>query len=215
MTGPQRDARRHQRKSRAPRVWVFGAAGVAVAAAVAVAVTLVTSGNTPASSRPAPLATNITSDQSVGLANLGPPPASGAAPGTAILLSQSGEGLRFTSGSGGDAVLPSQQWQADQMGGGAYILVFTPDGQCLSAAGRGGGAVVRLSPCHLGLSQRWAHPYLGTDSSGRGYYQLRSLANGRCLAADSPLPGGGADVTLQSCSSSMPWPQLITFFTAF
>jgi Ricin-type beta-trefoil lectin domain-like len=215
MTGPQRDARRHERKSRAPRLWVFGAAGVAVAAAVAVAVTLVASGNTPASSRPTPLATNITSDQSVGLANLGPPPAGGAAAGTAILLSQSGEGLRFTTGSGGDTVRPAQQWQADQMGGGAYILVYTPDGKCLSAAGSRHRAVARLSPCNLGLSQRWAHPYLGTDSSGRGYYQLRSVATGRCLAAGRALPGGGAGVTMQSCSSSMPWPQLITFFTAF
>jgi hypothetical protein len=215
MTGPQRGAR-HQR-SRAPRAWVFGTAGLAAAAAVVVvAVVLLTSGGTPGAARPTPLATNITSSQAVGLANLGPPPkVGGSSAGTASLLAQAEAGLAFTPGSGGETVQPSQQWQADQMGGGAYILVFTPDGECLTAAGTKRRPTAVLARCDLGLGERWSHPYLGTDPAGRGYWQLRSAADGRCLAVGGTQPDGGVGVAMQPCSSSMPWQQLITFFTAF
>jgi len=191
---------------------VFGAAAaVGAAAAIAVAAILLVSGGTPAAS-PTPLASNITAEQAVGLANLGRPPA-----GAQTLLSepQSHGPLMFTPGSGDDTVQPSQQWQADQMGGGAYILVYTPDGQCLTAAATTHGAAALLAACHLGLSQRWNHPYLGTDSAGGGYYQLRSMANGRCLAVGSTLADLDVGMTMEPCSSAMPWQQLITFFTAF
>ena len=215
MTGPQRSAR-HQR-SRASRAWVFGTAGLAAAVAAAiVAVILLSSGGTPAATRATPLATNIVSTQAVGLANLGPPPQpGGSAAGAGSLLSQSQAGLTFTPSSAGRTVQPSQQWQADQMGGGAYILVFTPDGQCLATTGTKHGATAVLARCHLGLSERWYHPYLGTDPAGRGHWQLRSAADGRCLAVGGTQPDGGTGVAMQPCSSSMPWQQLITFFTAF
>jgi Ricin-type beta-trefoil lectin domain-like len=212
MTGPQRRAR-HQR-SRAPRAWVFGTAGVAAAlAAIGVVVMLLTSGSPAAS--PTPLATDITSSQAVGLANLGPLPAGTGPAGAETLLSRSQARLTFTPSGGGDTVQPGQQWQADQMGGGAYVLVFTPDGQCLTAAATSHGATARLAHCALGLSQRWAHPYLGTDRAGRGYWQLRSAADGRCIAVSGPQSNGGAGVAMQPCSSSMAWQQLINFVTPF
>ena len=44
------------------------------------------------------------------------------------------------------------------MSDGAFILVFTPDGQCLTAAATRHGPTARLAGCHLGPSQRWSHP---------------------------------------------------------
>jgi hypothetical protein len=215
MTGPQRRVRRHQR-NRASRAWVFGTAGLAAAAAaVGVAAVLVTSGGTRAVSHPTSLATNITGTQAVGVANPGPAQGGGSSAGSAVLLSESQAGLTFTPGGGGGNVQPSQQWQADQMGGGAYILVFTPAGQCLATTGTKRSATAVLARCDLGLAERWYHPYLGTDPAGRAYWQLRSAANGRCLTVGGPQPDGGTGVTMPPCSSSMPWQQLINFFTAY
>ena len=212
MTGLQRRTPQQQRRNRSSRAWVFGTAGLAgVAAAGGVVAILLTSSRTPAESQPAPLATNITSAQAVGLANPGEPPA-----GAATLLSESQTGLTFTPSTGsGQSVQPSQQWQADQMGGGAYILVFTPDGLCLTATATKHGPAAQLARCGLGLSQRWNHPYLGTDATGRTYWPLRSAANGRCLGVGGNQADGGIGVAMLSCSKAMPWQQLISFWTAF
>lgn len=215
MTGPQRRVSRHQ-KNRASRAWVFGTAGLAAAAAaVGVAAILVTSGGPPTALHPTPLATNIIGTQAVGLANPGPAPKGGSPAGAMTLLSESQAGLTFTPSGGGGNVQPSQQWQADQMGGGAYILVFTPAGQCLATTGTKRSATAVLARCDLGLSERWYHPYLGSDPAGRDYWQLRSAASGRCLTVGGPQANGGTGVAMQPCSSSMPWQQLITFLTAF
>jgi hypothetical protein len=215
MTGLQRRTPQQQRRNRSSRAWVFCTAGLAgVAAAGGVAAILLTSSRTPAESQPAPLATNITGAQAVGLANPGEAQAGGAA-GAATLLSESQVGLTFTPSSGGENVQPSQQWQADQMGGGAYILVFTPDGLCLTATATKHGPSAQLARCGLGLSQRWNHPYLGTDATGRTYWQLRSAANGRCLGVGGNQPDGGIGVAMLSCSKAKPWQQLISFWTAF
>ena len=211
MTGLQRRVPEEQRGKQSSRAWVFGTAGLAGVAATGGAVAiLLSSASTPAGSRPAPLATNVTGTQAVGLANPGEPQA-----GTAALLSESQTGLTFTSSSGGENVQPSQQWQADQMGGGAYILVFTPDGLCLTATATKHGPAAQLSRCGLGLSQRWDHPYLGTDATGRTYWQLRSAATGRCLGVGGKQLDGGIGVAMLSCSKAMPWQQLISFWTAF
>jgi Ricin-type beta-trefoil lectin domain-like len=213
MTGPQRGAR-HQR-SRGPRAWVFGTAGLAAAvAAVVVAVILLNSGGSPAASRPTPLATNITSTQAVGLANPGLVLANGTHAGIGTLLAGSPGGLAFTSSTGGQTVQPSQQWQADEMGGGAYILLYTLDGRCLAAPANRGGPVL-LARCDLGLNERWSHPYLGTDPAGRNYWQLRSAADGRCLTVGGSQSGGGIDVAMRPCSHSKPWQQLIAFWSTF
>jgi len=180
----------------------------------AVAVILLTSGGSPAAS-PTPLTTNVTSTQAVGLANPGLVQPDGTVAGIGTLLAESPAGLDFTSSSTGQTVLPSQQWQADQMGDGAYILVFTPDGRCLAAATRPGAAAVQLARCDLGRSERWYHPYLGTDQAGRNYWQLRSAADGRCLAVSGLQSGGGIAAAMRVCSHSMPWQQLIAFWSAF
>jgi hypothetical protein len=214
MTGPLSRARRVlqgnrvRQGNRAYRALAFGAAALAVVAAVAAF--LLTGGGTSAKPRPSPLASNITSEQAVGLANPGPPQAGGAA----TLLSESQSGLTFMPGSPED-VTPSQQWQADQVGGGAYILVFTPGGQCLTATSTRQGGAASLQVCNLGLSQRWSHLYLGTDPAGRSYWQLRNAADGRCLAVGGTQPDGGTGAAMQRCSSSMPWQELITFPVAF
>ncbi len=101
------------------------------------------------------------------------------------------------------------------MGGGAYILILTPDGLCLTAAGTRGHPTAGLDHCHSRLSQRWDHLYRGTDSAGRGYWQLRSAADGRCLAVGDALADGGASVAMRPCAAGKPWQQLITFLTAF
>jgi hypothetical protein len=214
MTGPQYGARHH--KSRSPRAWVFGSAGLAGGIAVAaVAVILLTSGGSPAAS-PTPLATNVTGTQAVGLANPGLVQPDGTIAGIGTLLAESPAGLAFTSSTTGQTVLPTQQWQADQMGDGAYILVFTPNGRCLATASAGhSAAAVLLARCDLGPSERWSHPYLGTDPAGRNYWQLRSEADGRCLAVGGSQSGGRISAAMQRCSHSMPWQQLIAFWSAF
>lgn len=155
----------------------------------------------------------VTSEESVGLANLGPAGAPGSAVSPVSLLVPVPSGLAFTQVSGHN-VEPSEQWQADQMGG-AYILIFTPDRLCLTAVGTGDGATVALNPCRSMPSQRWDHPYRGTDSTGRSYWQLRSADDGRCLAVGGVLADGGAGAALRPCATGTPWQQLIAFLTAF
>jgi hypothetical protein len=214
MTGPHRGARHH--RSRSPRAWVFGSAGLAGGIAVAaVAVMLLTNGGSPEAS-PTPLATNVTGTQAVGLANPGLVQADGTVAGIGNLLTESPAGPAFTSSTKGQTVLPSQHWQADQMGDGSYILIFTPDGRCLATAStRRSAAAVLLARCGLGRSERWYHPYLGTDKAGRNYWQLRSATDGRCLAVGGSQSGGEIDAAMQRCSRSMPWQQLIAFWSAF
>src|ERR1700730_18179794 len=135
MTGPQRRISRHQR-NRASRAWVFGTAGLAAAAAaVGVAAVLVTSGGNQSAGHPTPVTTNISGTPADGLANPGPAPAGGSPARTVVLLSESQARLTFTLSGGGGNVQPSQQWQADQMGGGAPIPGFTPWWQCLASPG--------------------------------------------------------------------------------
>jgi hypothetical protein len=184
-----------------------------LAAAGALAITHLGSSNV-AQGRHDPLPSKITSQQSVGLANLG---ATGEAGSTksATLLSASMGGVLFTPNSGGENVQSSQQWQADGMGGGQFVLLYTSDGKCLTAVGSGSQATTELSSCDSGLDQRWYHPFEGTDGMGRDYWQLRSASNDRCLAIGSAGSGGDAVAEMQRCSTTKPWPQLVMFWSAF
>jgi hypothetical protein len=168
-----------------------------------------------AQQRSAPLSTKVTNEQAVGLANLGQPGQPGGAGSSATLLYEGASGLTFTPSSGGQAVQPSQQWQADQMGGGGYVLLFTPAGMCLTAVGTGSGATAQLDPCDSGLDQRWDHPFQGTDQAGRDYWPLRSIGTGRCLAVGPTQSDGSAGAALQPCLATRPWPQLIMFWSAY
>jgi hypothetical protein len=153
--------------------------------------------------------------QAVGLANLGQQGQAGAPGSSATLLFAGASGLIFTPSSGGQTVQPSQQWQADQMGGGGFVLLFTPDGLCLTAVGTGSQATAQLDPCDSGLDQRWDHPFQGTDEAGREYWQLRSVANRRCLGVGATQADGSSAAALQPCMAKRAWPQLIMFWSAY
>jgi hypothetical protein len=161
------------------------------------------------------LSGKITSQQSVGLANLGRTGRAGSSSSSARLLFAEAGGLVFTPTSDGENVQSSQQWQADQMGGDGYVLLFSPSGRCLTTVGGGAQATAQLAPCDSGLHQRWYHPFEGTDSQGRDYWELRSASDGRCLALGSASSGGAVVAELQKCSAGKPWPQQIMFWSAY
>jgi hypothetical protein len=162
------------------------------------------------------LSNKITSQQSVGLANLGRTGQAGSSGSSATLLYAGAGGLLFTpSNGGGESVQPSQQWQADEMGGGGYVLLFSPNAQCLTAVGRGAQATAQLAPCDTRLDQRWYHPFEKTDAQGREYWALRSAANGRCLGLSSASSGGSVVAELQKCGTDKPWEQLVMFWSAY
>jgi len=163
------------------------------------------------------LSNKITSQQSVGLANLGRTGQAGSSSSSATLLYAGAGGLLFTptSSGGGETVQPSQQWQADQMGGSGFVLLFSPNGRCLTAVGSGAQATAQLAPCDTRLDQRWYHPFEGTDTQGRDYWALRSASNGRCLGLGTASSGGSVVAELQKCSARKPWPQLIMFWSAY
>ena len=162
------------------------------------------------------LSNKITSQQSVGLANLGRTGQAGSSGSSATLLSGGPGGLLFTpSRGGGEAVQASQQWQADEMGGGGLVLLSSSTGQCLTAVGSGSQATAQMAPCDTRLDQRWYHPFEHTDAQGRDYWALRSASNGRCLGLGTASAGGSVVAELQKCGAGKPWPQLIMFWSAF
>ncbi|HUY52016.1 MAG TPA: RICIN domain-containing protein [Streptosporangiaceae bacterium] len=216
MGGKRGPGRRAKHKSRTAAALLTSATVVlAVLAGVGVVAFLHAGSRDVAQRRSAPLSTKVTSEQAVGLANLGQQGQAGAAGSSATLLYAGAGGLVFTPSSGGETVEPSQQWQADEMGGGGFVLLFTPDGLCLTATGSGARATAQLDPCDSGPDQRWYHPFQGTDGVGRDYWRLRSAADGRCLAVAATQSGGSALAAMQPCSASKPWPQLIMFWSAF
>lgn len=160
---------------------------------------------------PKPLSTMLASQQPVGLAGAGPQPNS-----PPLLLVPRGGVLAFRGAATGNSVDPSEQWQADRMTDGSYVLVYTGDGQCLGAAASPGGAAkAHLQSCDLQADQRWSHPYLGKDADGRDYWQLRSMATGQCLAAAGGSWGSGTAAAMRPCGKSLPWQQLVTFWSAY
>lgn len=216
MAGTRGPGRRGKRRSRATAVVLISAVAVlAVLAAIgALAIAHLGSSNV-AQGRHDSLSTKITSQQAVGLANLGPTGQASSAKTSATLLFGSAGGLVFTPSGGGENVQPSQQWQADEMGGGQFVLLFTSAGQCLTAVGSGSQATTELARCDSGLDQRWYHPFERTDAMGRDYWQLRSASNGRCLAVSSAGSAGESVAELQRCSAAKPWPQLVMFWSAY
>jgi Ricin-type beta-trefoil lectin domain-like len=204
--------------------WIRAACGSVVLTALAAIVVLagavtagfaLLSGGSPARQQH-PLSTTLASQQLAGLADPGP------AGGTAQrLLAPSAGGLSFAAGGGNGTVLASQQWQADQMTDGSYVLVYVPNGKCLGSAARAAAGVAHPAPqlvlaaCDLRLSQRWRHPYLGKDPAGRDYWQLRSQATALCLTAGGTGWRDGTPAELQPCGRSLGWQQLIEFWSAY
>jgi Ricin-type beta-trefoil lectin domain-like len=189
---------------------------LAVLAGVAAATVLHSRSNNLAQGRQVKLPSKVTSTQAIGLANPGQTSQVQASSTPATLLYAGGAGLVFTPSSGGQSVQPSQQWQASQMGSsGQFVLLFSPNGLCLTAVGRGARASAQLDHCDTKIDQRWYHPFLGTDGSGRDYWQLRSAATGRCLAVGGADASGVAVAALQRCSPAKPPAQLIMFWSAY
>jgi Ricin-type beta-trefoil lectin domain-like len=182
-----------------------GLAALAVLASAGIVTFLLLDGGGPAR-HPRPLSTTLSSHELVGLAN--PGPATGA---PQRLLAPAGAEVSFSAGGSGGGVLASQQWQADKMTDGTYVLVYVPRGTCLNAR----HAALTLQPCNLRIDQRWRHPYLGKDTGGRDYWQLRSAATGQCLTVAGTQWVNGVAGQLQPCSQSLPWQQLITFWSAY
>jgi hypothetical protein len=195
----------------APAHWTRRARGAVGVAALVVLVSagtatfLLLDGGGPAH-HPRPLSTTLSSQELAGLANPGP-----AAGAPQRLLAPEGKGIAFTAGGSGGSVLANQQWQADKMTDGTYVLVYVPRGTCLNAR-RG---ALTLQPCNLRGDQRWRHPYLGKDTGGRDYWQLRSDATGQCLTVAGTQWVNGVAGRLQPCSESLPWQQLVAFWSAY
>ena len=189
-----------------------GLAALAVlAAAGTAAFVFLTGGNQRP--HPRPLSTTLASQQLVGLAVPGPGHGS-----PQRLLAPSANAASFIPGGPGATVLPNEQWQADKMTDGSYVLVYVPDGTCLNAVGpswRRTAAELSLKACDLGLTQRWRHPYLGKDALGRDYWQLRSQASGLCLSAAGTAWIPGAPAELLPCGGSFAWQQLVEFWSAY
>ena len=205
---------RRSRGSQAVRI--AGAAGAIVAAAAVVAVLLLTQGTARRQSA-APLPRNVISAVTVGLVNPGPPPRRDSRPVSA-LLNMSATGLAFTASGRAGQASPAEEWTADQMGGGTYILIYVPDGRCLAEPTGPGASGATLARCDLSRGQRWRHQFVGKDTAGRGNWQLRNAADGRCLTAVRvPLGGqpGESGVGLSECGSSAAWRQVVSFKTAY
>jgi Ricin-type beta-trefoil lectin domain-like len=215
MAGTRGPGRRGKRRTRATAAVLISAVAVlALLAGIgALAITHLGSSNVSQGKHDS-LSTKITSQQAVGLANLGQTGQPGSAKSSALLSAGAG-GVVFTPSTGGENVQASQQWQADEMGGGQFVLLFTSNGKCLTAVGSGSQATTELAACDSGLDQRWQHPFEGTDGMGRDYWQLRSAFNGRCLAIGTAGSGGESVAEMQRCSAGKPWPQLVMFWSAF
>lgn len=215
MAGTRGPGRRGKRRTRATAgVLIAAVAVLAVLAAAGALVITHLGGSSVAQGQHDQISTKITSQQAVGLANLGATGQDGAGKSDTLLSGGAG-GVVFTPSSGAGSVQPSQQWQANGMKGGQFVLLFTSSGNCLTAVGSGGQATTELARCDSGLDQRWYHPFEGTDGMGRDYWQLRSAWNGRCLAIGSAGSGGESVAEMQRCSATKPWPQLVMFWSAF
>jgi hypothetical protein len=216
MAGMRGPGRRGKDRSRATAAVLISATVVlAVLVGVGVVVFLHSGSGNSAQGGQVRLSNKITSQQSVGLANLGRTGQAGSSGSSSTLLSGGAGGLVFTPSSGGESVQSSQQWQADEMGSGGLVLLFSASGECLTAVGHGAQATVQLGRCGTALNQRWYHPFQHTDSQGRDYWQLRSASNGRCLGLSNASSGGSVVAALQRCSAAKPWAQLIMFWSVF
>ncbi len=216
MAGIRGPGRRGKGRSRATTA-VLISATVVLAVLVGVGVVALLpakSGNSAQGAQVGP-SNKITSQQTVGLANLGRTGQAGSSGSSSTLLSGGAGGLVFTPSSGGESVQSSQQWQADEMGSGGFVLLFSGSRRCLTVVGRGAQATVQLGRCDTALNQRWYHPFEHTDSQGRDYWQLRSASSGRCLGLSDASSGGSVVPELQKCSAAKPWNQLVMFWSVF
>jgi hypothetical protein len=168
-----------------------------------------------------PLPTRVLGTQAVAVVSpgaAGPTGWSGSGPAPGTLLDSAGR-LTFSAGAQAGA-----GWTADQMAGGTYILIYLANGGlCLTSPALPASAAV-LARCDLAANQRWVRVGPTTGGGGLDYWQLRNDADGRCLAAGSPVVaigqsakgsgaagGSGQVAQMQSCQTVPSWHQLVTF----
>jgi hypothetical protein len=195
----KRNARSRVRGSWAARL--TGAAFAILLAAVGAAVYLVVGGE-HADNSASELPTRVLATQAIGLADS----ASGSSGVDTLVTAPSG--LAFSGAESAGA-----NWTADQMAGGTYIFIYLQDGLCL---GPSRAASVSLQRCSLQAGQRWVRQHSEVGGNGLEYWQLRNLADGRCLTAVSAAgPGGstGTAARLEPCRASPGASQLIAFLT--
>ncbi len=155
------------------------------------------------------LPTRVLSTQAVGLVVTGPPGAAGASAAPQMLIAPSSD-LGFAGGGAAGAA-----WTSDQMAGGTFIFIYLQNGLCLApkpAASSSSPAPARavvLRRCSLQASQRWVRQNRTPGAGGLDYWQLRNLADGRCLTAGP----GGSGARLAACAASPGRQQLIAFVT--
>ena len=159
MAGMRGPGRRAKGRSRATAAVLISATVVlAVLVGVGVVAFLHSRSSTTAQGGQVRLSNKITSQQSVGLANLGRTGQAGSPGSSSTLLSGGAGGLVFTPSSGGESVQSSQQWQADEMGSGGLVLLFSASGQCLTAVGRGAQATAPAGPLQHRLEPALVSP---------------------------------------------------------
>jgi hypothetical protein len=198
----KRNARSRVRGSWAARL--TGTAFAVLLAGVGVAVYLIV-GGAHADNSASVLPTRVLGTQAIGLVDSASAKSAGASPASETLAT-SRSGLSFLASGQVTA-----NWTADQMAGGTYIFIYLPNGLCLGPARAN---TVSLQRCNLEASQRWIreHPVLG--ASGLDYWQLRNLAVGRCLTAQSVAGRDGVTESaprLERCQASPGSTQLIAF----
>jgi hypothetical protein len=163
-----------------------------------------------------PLPTRVLGTQAIAMVSpgaAGPQGWSGTGPAPGTLLDSAGR-LTFSANARGGA-----GWTADQMAGGTYIFIYLANGGlCLTSPALPATAAV-LARCDLAANQRWVRVGPTAGGGGLNYWQLRNDADGRCLAAGSPVTaagngaagGSGPAARMQSCQSAPSWHQLVTF----
>jgi len=151
------------------------------------------------------LPSRVLGTQAVSIVNTGTP--GGATTAETLLASHSD--LVFTASGPAGA-----QWTSDQMAGGTYILIYLPNGLCLASRGAPHASAVTLQRCNLQASQRWFRQHPNVGANGLDYWQLRNMADGRCLATGKAVRRGESAAQLEPCQASPGSRQQVAFPTA-
>jgi hypothetical protein len=149
------------------------------------------------------LPTRVVGTEAVSIVD--PGPRGGASPASETLLASHSDLVFAVSGP---AVA---EWTSDQMAGGTFIFIYLPNGLCLTAPTASRRSAPALRRCDLEASQRWVrrHPVVGAN--GTDYWQLRGLADKRCLTAGKAVRIGEASAQLEPCQASPGWQQQVAF----
>jgi hypothetical protein len=199
----KRSARRRSRGSWAPRLVGTGFALLLAVAGVAAYLIV---GATHDSKDASVLPTRVVGTQAVGIVSSGAP--SQASRGAEALLASHADLVFTANGPGG------VQWTSDEMAGGTYIFIYLPDGLCLATRQALHAATVTLERCDLHANQRWLRQLPSVGANSLVYWQLRNLADGRCLATGQATGKGESAAQLERCQANPGLRQQIAFPTA-